>query len=100
MLKIALLDARDHEIVLSLQGRLIGPWVAELERAGEAARAPGRQVVLDLAEVSFVDRDRLALVRRLFAWPVRLRNCSPFVAEQLRGIARCVASREGDGVAS
>ena len=98
MLKITAHDDGDSDIVLNLQGRLGGPWVAELERACEAARATGGRLTLDLAGVSFVDGEGTLLVQRLVAWPVSLRNCSPFVAEQLRGIARCVPLDRGSGV--
>jgi anti-anti-sigma regulatory factor len=42
--------------------------------------------VLDLAEVSFIDADGLALFRDLSTRHVALSNCSLFAAELLKGI--------------
>jgi anti-anti-sigma regulatory factor len=44
-------------------------------------------LVIDLAGVSFLDADGIALFRELAARRVLFTNCSSFVAEQLRGVA-------------
>jgi anti-anti-sigma regulatory factor len=73
---------------LFLEGRLIGPWVEELERACEHALALSPSVTLDLGSVSFVDRDGAALLRALAGRHADLTNCSPFVAAQLVALER------------
>jgi anti-anti-sigma regulatory factor len=69
---------------------LRGPWVEELRRVcDETAGENGHRVnrlVLDLADVLFVDADGVALLRRLAARHTLI-NCSPFVAEQLKEMA-------------
>ena len=69
---------------LTLEGRIAGPWVDELRRAGDAARGAG-PLVLEMAGVSFVDAEGARLVRGLAEAGARVTNCSPFVREQLEG---------------
>lgn len=69
---------------LRLEGQVRGPWVAELARATGEIVARGVALRLDLAGVSFVDADGLALLRRLQTQQVHLENCTPFTAQQLR----------------
>jgi ABC-type transporter Mla MlaB component len=63
-----------------LEGRLVGPWVAELRKAARSVEGPLR---LDLAGVHFVDAEGLALLRRLRKAGATLRNAAPFVQELL-----------------
>jgi ABC-type transporter Mla MlaB component len=46
----------------------------------------GGRLVLDLAEVSSVDVAGLALFRELSTRRVIVANCSPYVAELLKGV--------------
>jgi hypothetical protein len=69
---------------LSMEGQVIGPWVAELERVSEAILSRSAALRLDLAGVSFVSREGADLLCRLEARGVALSGCSRFVAEQLR----------------
>jgi anti-anti-sigma regulatory factor len=59
--------------------------VDELSRSCERILGIGGTLSVDLSEVSFVDRDGVELLQRLRARDVALVNCSPFVAEQLKG---------------
>jgi anti-anti-sigma regulatory factor len=63
-------------------GRLAGPWVAELERtlSDHESNTP---VVVDLTDVSFVDRDGIAFLRMLKHRTLVNLRCSAFVAEQI-----------------
>ena len=69
---------------LILEGRIAGPWVDELRRAVDVA-SDGRPLVLEMAGVSFVAPEGARLVRRLAEAGAAIRNCSPFVREQLDG---------------
>ena len=57
-----------------LEGKLIGPWVKELERCWETVFAtnPNRSMLLDLAKVTFIDLDGQTLLRRLRRKGVKL----------------------------
>jgi hypothetical protein len=87
MLKINENVSQDGGIVLDVEGRVIGPWVDELDRSCAGALARGVTVALDLACVSFVDHRGIALLDRLGARDVTLVNCPRFVAEQLQAWA-------------
>ena len=84
MLRISLVEALDQAVTLRLEGQVRGPWVDELRRSCEELLAKGSALHLDLTDVSFVDRDGVALCRRLRDRNVGILHCSPFVAEQLK----------------
>lgn len=81
MLKITQTQSALGEIRLRLEGRLVGPWVAELQAA--TAGLPAQAVQLDLAGLRFMDSAGLALVLALEKQGVELRNATPFVQELL-----------------
>jgi hypothetical protein len=83
MLKIVTTDAPTGGAVLRLEGQIIGPWVDELRRACEHRLGSGA-VMLDLADVSFVERRGLDLLHVLRMRGVPLLHCSAFVTEQLK----------------
>jgi ABC-type transporter Mla MlaB component len=84
MLKISSISAGNNAVRLRLEGRVAGPWVAEVQRTCAELLEAGRSLQLDLAEVSFVDPDGVALLSDLKATGVALAECSPFVEAQLK----------------
>jgi anti-anti-sigma regulatory factor len=89
MLKITILPTPRAEVVLKLEGRVVGPWVQELAGSCERLLGDGAPIVVDLGEVAFIDWAGVALLRRLRERGVAFRNCSQFVSEQLREVAPC-----------
>src|SRR5262249_40496962 len=85
VLRISLVEAPDETVTLRLAGGVSGPWVEELRRWCEQVLAARSGLSLDLADVSFVDLDGVALCRSLSDRKVMFLHCSPFVAEQLKG---------------
>jgi anti-anti-sigma regulatory factor len=89
MLKISRAETdRGETRVLKIEGQVMGAWVEELRRACvEAADGNDRHraLILDLQGVSFLDANAVALCHELAARHVALTNCSPFIAEQLKG---------------
>jgi anti-anti-sigma regulatory factor len=57
-----------------LEGKLVGPWVKELERCWEIvfANNPAKPVLVDLADVTFIDLDGRALLRKMRRKGVKL----------------------------
>jgi anti-anti-sigma regulatory factor len=57
-----------------LEGKLVGPWVQELEKcwASASAAAPARAMLVNLAAVTFIDSDGRALLARMRRRGVRL----------------------------
>jgi anti-anti-sigma regulatory factor len=84
MLRIVRIDTANGGCLLRLEGRLIGAWVDELRRSCDEARATATRLALDLAHVSFADREGIMLLQALGEREVALVNCSPFVTEQLK----------------
>jgi ABC-type transporter Mla MlaB component len=87
MLKISQPKPANHAVTFKLEGRVIGPWVGELGQLCELMLNEGRALKLDLADVSYVDADGVTVLTGFKARGVVLKNCSPFVAEQLKGPA-------------
>jgi len=84
MLRISEMDNGNGHVVLKLEGRLIGPWVGELQSASERILDNGKPLKLDLAEVSFVDREGVRLLREFGRRQIALERCSPFIMEELK----------------
>lgn len=89
MLMIAKQELTKDRVTLVLEGGVLGPWVDELRCACNQALEQCATLTLDLGAVGFIDRAGLALFRELEGRRVRVTNCSPFVAEQLKGIVAC-----------
>ena len=87
MLKISQTGTPNHSITLKLEGRVIGPWVGELRRICEPLLAEERALGLDMAEVSYVDAEGVAALNGLKSRGVKLKNCSPFVEQQIKSSA-------------
>jgi anti-anti-sigma factor len=94
MLRISRGTATDRKgaVLLRLEGQVAGLWVEEVRRACyDAIGVNGRgenPLVLDLADVSFIDAEGVALFRELASPTVELVNASLFVMEQLKEVTR------------
>ena len=66
MLKITT-HVSDDSTKITLEGRLAGPWIDELERCWREAEqsAAGRQLIVDLRGVTFVEQEGKALLTRM-----------------------------------
>ncbi|HZS06551.1 MAG TPA: hypothetical protein VFD58_17070 [Blastocatellia bacterium] len=84
MLRISVDNLSDEAATLRLEGRVVGPLVEEARASSEQHLAAGCRLTLDLAEVTFADREGIALLRELMQRQVSFINCSPFMAEQLK----------------
>ena len=85
MLRISPVESGNHHVLLRLEGRVVGPWVAELGMACERILGEGQALELDLAVVSFLDPAGVSLLANIRSQGFRLVGCSPFIAEQLKG---------------
>jgi hypothetical protein len=66
MLRITIRETAD-ELAINLEGRVAGPWVAELEQVWTEAkqRLNDRDVSLDLRDVTYMDEDGKQILRRI-----------------------------------
>lgn len=80
MLKITLHDSAS-ELRFKLEGKLSGPWVAELRQCWLTAQSTthDRKTVLDLAELDFVDPQGQSLLEEMHRQGVTLTAMSPFI---------------------
>jgi hypothetical protein len=88
VLRIAAADGPGNSATLTLEGRVIGPWVDELRRACQRVLVTGAELTLDLHEVAFVERGGLELLQDLVERGVIVANCPAFVCEQLKALSR------------
>ena len=88
MLKISIISDSDQAIQFQLEGKLVGPWVEELQRLSDEALSHQKALSLDLENVSFVDSRGVTLLRDLARRQVSQVNCSQFVSQQLKEAAR------------
>lgn len=92
MLRITPHDA-GSEYVITLEGCLCGPWVAELAACWNAAATahPGRPVRVDLADVFHVDEAGRELMTLMCRAGVRFAAQGFVMADVVREIAASVA---------
>lgn len=88
MLKISIISDSDQAIEFRLEGKLVGPWVEELQRLSDEALSHKKAVSLDLERVWFVDSHGVTLLRDLARRQVSQVNCSQFVSQQLKEAAQ------------
>ena len=88
MLKISIASDSDQAIQFQLEGKLVGPWVEELQRLSDEALSLQKAVSLDLEKVWFVDSRGVTLLRDLAKRQVSELNCSQFVSQQLKEAAQ------------
>ena len=90
MLRIVPLEKPGRETILSLEGRVIGPWVDTLRQSCQRILATGTTLTIDLAKVDFVGRDGVRLLKDLGEdGGVAVVNCSAFVTLQLKALSPC-----------
>ena len=83
MLRISHAQGQDSIWTLTLEGKLLGPWVTELARSCNELPCSPNRLRLDLSAVTFVDGPGVALLRDLLARGATLAACSGLVAELL-----------------
>jgi anti-anti-sigma regulatory factor len=89
MLKIT--RATNGGVVIKLSGRMDAENLGELEKL-ISAEADGRRIVLDLEDLTLVNRDAVRFLERCEADSVKLTNCPAYIREWIR---RERASSEG-----
>ena len=90
MLRITVLSNAPSK-TLRLEGRIAGDTVEELRRVCEESLAANdhTDLVLDLADVSFLDQEGIELIHHLRHRNVVLTHYSAFLAELLKEVVPC-----------
>jgi len=84
MLKITRAVLSEQEITLQLDGRVTGQWAALLQDSAESVLNEGITLNVDLANISFIDCEGIAVIRNLIKRGARHQNPPLFVAEQIK----------------
>jgi ABC-type transporter Mla MlaB component len=85
MLRITQLRCTPTLVTLKVEGRVAADWVPVLERECVQHIDGGRVVRLDFSAVSLIDREGLAMLRKLATSHVEIVNASPFIQALLAG---------------
>ena len=85
MLKIT--RAANGEVVIKLSGRMGAENLGELEKL-ISAETNGRRIVLDLKDLTLVDRDAVRFLDRCEADSIKLPNCPAYIREWITGERR------------
>jgi ABC-type transporter Mla MlaB component len=93
MLKISPLQVAGHTVTLRLEGRVVGPWVVELQSSCEEVLSEGRSLKLHLGGVEYLDGQGVALLSGLRSRGVSLLECPLFAAEQLKGPGSAIGNQ-------
>ena len=83
MLMITRSDEGDRDCMLKLEGKLLGPWIGELELACGGSEFRPEQVRLDLSGLTYLDEEGARFLEGLLREGTRVVACSGFVAELL-----------------
>jgi anti-anti-sigma regulatory factor len=78
-LNIGMKHDPEGEVTLVLAGKCNGGSLGELRRAIDKARRAQQQIVIDLSEVTLVDRPSLQFLAEQSREDVRLVNCPEYI---------------------
>jgi hypothetical protein len=83
MLKITRFD--ENDLTVKLEGKLLEPWIGELESACGSSLVTPKRVCLDLYDLTFIDAAGARFLANLIRDGARVIACSGYVAEMLQG---------------
>jgi anti-anti-sigma regulatory factor len=83
MLRLTRTVRDSTEVVLKAEGQIVAEWVPLLEAECRELLGTDRRVMLDLGDVSYLDRRAVRMLRELTRGDLGLLNCPPLVAELL-----------------
>jgi len=83
MVKVAQIDPMGP-VTLTLAGKCSGGCLGELRRAIEKARRRQRQIIIDMSEVTLVDRPSLQFLAAQLREDIKLINCPEYIEPWFR----------------
>lgn len=89
MLKISIMEGHTQRHLI-VEGKLVGPWVAELKGVCEKANANllGRKLVIYMKHLSAISQEGENVLFELIQKGVKFRCCGVFTRHVLKQIAR------------
>jgi hypothetical protein len=96
MLKISIVEGHTQRRLI-VEGKLVGPWAAELRAACEKANADlfGRRLVIVMKHVMAISQEGENLLFELIQRGVKFRCCGVFTKQVLRQVARRANGNSG-----
>ncbi|MCI0535169.1 MAG: hypothetical protein L0Z50_08065 [Verrucomicrobiales bacterium] len=83
MLRITAQSTGDSAISLKLEGKLLAPWVEELDHSINGSSGRPSSVKLDLSALTFADAMGIQFLSKLIHGGATLTACSGFIAALL-----------------
>jgi hypothetical protein len=89
MFKLSIVETEDQQKLI-LEGKLVPPWTTEVENTWKTAaqRIPGRQLVIDLTNVTVISRDGENLLFKLMKDGAKFAGKGVLTRHVLRQLAR------------
>jgi hypothetical protein len=89
MLKISIMDGHTERRLI-VEGKLVGPWVAELRGACENANTDlfGRTLIIDMKHITAISQEGENVLSELIQKGIKFRCCGVFTKHVLKQIAR------------
>jgi len=84
VLRLTQTSNANGEIVLRVEGRIVSDWAGVLEQECLKLLDQGSRVVLDIGQVSYLDRRGVRVLRQLLQKRLRILNGTPLVEELLQ----------------
>jgi hypothetical protein len=93
VLKITTLREEPKRLKVSLCGQFMGEYVAELQKALSSENTDVERFALDLANVTFVDREAMVFLCGAKSRNVAIENIPSYVTRWIEQEGRCGSSR-------
>jgi hypothetical protein len=89
MLKISIIEGHTERRLI-VEGKLVGPWVAELRSACENVNTDpfGRKLVIDMGHVTAISQEGENVLFELIQKGVKFRCCDVFTKHVLKQVSR------------
>ena len=84
MVKISEFHTTEGNLVVKLEGQVVGQCVTEVETYCNQALGKKEPLTLDVGEVLYLDKSGVDLFKNLLDRQVKLVNCNAFLTELLR----------------
>ena len=92
MLKITTVQENEKACRIRLCGEFTSEYVAELERSVAATPNAGSAITLDMANVTFVDRDAMMFLCAARSKSIKIENVPSYVRRWIEQEKRCGSS--------
>jgi anti-anti-sigma regulatory factor len=85
VLRITKISESADSVTLKVDGRIVAEWVAVLEQECLKWLRAKPEVLLDFSEVMFIERNGVAMLKRMASPNLRLIHCPELIAMLLNG---------------